>query len=212
MVSSKSSIYRTIKERILSLEYPPRQILNEKALADEFGVSRTPLREVLSRLHQDKLVAIVPRAGTMVTPVEFQALRDVFQTRVEIEGLVGRLAAERVTNDQLQEMRKLQKECKRISAGNNPTRLVGIDIRFREVLTGAANNQILKEISDYLYNLTVRVWYLVFDKQNLPKEVEIEMNEIDQTIKVLTKRDPCEAQQFRRNVIINYVERVKHQF
>jgi len=212
MVSSKSSIYRTVKERILSLEYSPGQILNERALADEFGVSRTPLREVLSRLHQDKLVVIVPRAGTMVTPVEFQALRDVFQTRVEIEGLVGRLAAERVTNDQLQEMRKLQEECKHILADNDRRRLVGIDVRFREVLNGATNNQILKEMSDYLYNLTLRVWYLVFDNQNLSKEVEVEMNEIDQTIKVLTNRDPCEAQQFRRNVIINYVERVKHEF
>jgi DNA-binding GntR family transcriptional regulator len=43
-------IYRTIKDRILFLEYKPGQILNENTLAEEFGVSRTPLREVLSRL------------------------------------------------------------------------------------------------------------------------------------------------------------------
>ena len=208
----KSEIYQKIKERILLLEYAPGEFINEKTLVDEFGISRTPLREVLYKLECDKLVSIVPRAGTMITLVEFQKLRDVFQVRVNIEGLLGSLAAERISNDQLREMQKIEEECKSLSADEDMRQLVNIDIKFREVLNSSANNQILKENSDYLYNLTLRVWYMVFEKNNFSAEVEEEMKEIEKTIKVLSHRDPQEAEKFRRNVIINYVERIKNKF
>jgi DNA-binding GntR family transcriptional regulator len=64
-------IYREIKRRILFLEYEPGQILNENVLAREFGVSRTPMREVLYRLSWEQLARIIARTGTMVTQIEF---------------------------------------------------------------------------------------------------------------------------------------------
>jgi DNA-binding GntR family transcriptional regulator len=208
----KSEIYQKIKERILLLEYAPGEFINEKTLVDEFGISRTPLREVLYRLEYEKLVSIMPRAGTMITLVEFQKLRDVFQVRVNIEGLIGSLAAERISNDQLREMQKIEEECKSLFADKNIKQLINVDIKFREVFNQAANNQILKEISDYLYNQTLRVWYIVFEKNNFSTEVEEEMKEIEKTVEVFSHRDPQEAETFRRNVIINYVERVKNKF
>ena len=207
-----SKICHSIRDRILLLKYAPGQIINEKVLADEFGVSRTPLREVLFRLEWEKLVSIMPRAGAMVTQVEFQKLRDVFQIRVDIEGLVGRLAAERISDDQLEEMREIQEECKDLYANKKPGELVNIDMKFREVLNHATNNAILKEISDYLYNLTLRVWYLIFDKVNWSAEVEQEIDEIEKTIEILSLRDPPKAESYRRSVIIDHVERIKNKF
>lgn len=54
-------IYTQIKDRILYMDYKPGEILNEKSLAEEFGVSRTPLREILTRLEWEKLVRVLPR-------------------------------------------------------------------------------------------------------------------------------------------------------
>jgi len=208
----KSEIYQKIKERILLLEYAPGEFINEKTLVDEFGISRTPLREVLFRLEWDKLVTIMPRAGALVTQIEFQKLRDVFQIRVAIEGLIGRLASERITDDQLREIRNIQEECKNLPADENIRQFMNIDIKFREVLNNSADNPTLKEISDYLYNQTMRVWYMVFEKNNFSTEVKEEMKEIEETIEVLSQKDPQKAEKFRRNVIINYVERVKNKF
>jgi len=80
------------------------------------------------------------------------------------------------------------------------------------MLNNSADNPILKQISDYLYNQTLRVWYMVFEKNNFSAEVEEEMKEIEETIQVLSKRDPQEAEKFRRDIIINYVERIKNKF
>ena len=208
----KYEIYQKIKERILILEYAPGEFINEKTLVDEFGISRTPLREVLFRLEWDKLVTIMPRAGALVTQIEFQKLRDVFQIRVAIEGLIGRLASERITDDHLREIRNIQEECKNLPADENIRQFMNIDIKFREVLNNSADNPTLKEISDYLYNQTMRVWYMVFEKNNFSTEVKEEMKEIEETIEVLSQKDPQKAEKFRRNVIINYVERVKNKF
>ena len=205
-------IYKEIKNRILFMQYAPGQLLNEKVLADEFSVSRTPLREVLYRLEWDKLVTIMPRAGAIVTQIEFQKLRDVFQIRIAIEGLIGRLASERITDDQLREIRNIQEECKNLPADETIRQFMNIDIKFRKVLNNSADNPTLKEISDCLYNQTMRIWYMVFEKNNFSAEVEEEMKEIEKTIEVLSQKDPQKAEAFRRNVIINYMERVKDKF
>ena len=207
-----AEIYQEIKRRILFFEYDPGQFLNEKKLASEFGVSRTPVREVILRLEWEKLVTIMPRAGIMVTKIDFQELRDVYHSRITIEGAVGRLAAKHLTDEHLLEMKNLLTACKKVSGDNSRHQLIKIDMKFRDVLFQAANSPTLRELSDYLYCQTLRIWYLTFDKTNVPTEVETESREIEDTIKVLSKRDPGKAEEFRRKVIINYIERVNKYF
>lgn len=207
-----SKICETIRKRILFLEYQPGQILNEKKLADEFGVSRTPLREIFYRLEWEKLVTITPRAGAIITPVEFQKLRDVFRVRISIEGLIGRLAAERISNGKLEEMREIKAQCESLSPDVDIKQLINIDIKFRELLNNSANNLILKETSDNLYNMTLRAWFMVFDGPDFSVEIDEELKEIEKTIEVLSHRNPQEAEAFKQNVIINYVERIKNKF
>ena len=135
-------IYNQIRNRILFLEYPSGQILNEKVLADEFGVSRTPLREVLCRLEWEKLVRILPRSGTMVTEIDFHKMMSIFQVRLEIEALSGRLAAEMMTPGHLESMEQLEKDCEALSDQRNQKGLAMIDFSLREILYDAGNNLI----------------------------------------------------------------------
>ena len=80
-INKKEKIYRTLLERILYMQYAPGQILNETTLAEEFGTSRGPLRDVLKRLEWKKLVMTMPRLGTQVTEIDFQKIIQVFQIR-----------------------------------------------------------------------------------------------------------------------------------
>ena len=202
------NIYNEIKRRILFFEYPPGDMLNEKGLAVEFGVSRTPVREAFLRLEWDKLVVIMPRAGIMVTRVEFQQLRDIFLIRVPLEGLIGRLAATQITSGQLSDMKVLKARCEKILETNNREELVGVDLDLRGILSTAANNQSLQEVSDHLYCQTQRLWALIFDRAIFPTIVQAEVDEIVQTIEVLTEGAPRKAEEFRRQVIIDHVNRV----
>jgi len=207
-----ADIYQTIRDRILFMEYPPGRILNEKVLAEEFGVSRTPLREVLYRLEWEKLVRIIPRTGTMVTEIEFPKIKNAFQVRFELEGLVGRLAADRISDEQIQQLESLREECASLFPNKSPKDLVDIDFKLRAIVYEAANNVMLQDISDYLYNITVRVWYMVVNKVNWADEVQGLLDEIEATIEAFSKRDPEEVAQVRKGYLIKFVDRIKDLF
>lgn len=87
-VTASEKVYSLIKERILSGEYEPEQMLNEVALSKEFGVSRTPIREALGKLEHEMLVTIYPKHGTIISSVDFGMVHDVFQIRKILEPFI----------------------------------------------------------------------------------------------------------------------------
>ena len=205
-------IYNQIRNRILFLEYQSGLILNEKILADEFGVSRTPLREVLCRLEWEKLVRILPRSGTMVTEIDFHKMMSIFQVRLEIEALAGRLAAETITPSHLESLEQLEKDCKALSDQRNPKGLAMIDSSIRTILYDAGNNQVLREISDQLYSLTFRIWFVIMGHGDWTEEILAVTNDIQVTHSVLSRRNPIEAGETRKSLLLQHVERIKRKF
>lgn len=201
-------IYNTIKGRILNLHYEPGQNLNQKEIAAELGVSQTPIREIFLRLEWEKLVTILPRIGIHVTKIDFKELKEIYRTRILIEGELGRLAAPNISDEQLAEMKKLLGSCKKIRGEQTREKLVELDKMFRDILFSAANCSTLQEISELLYNQTLRVWHLTFDESDAKSEVEMETKEIEKTIASLAKREPYAAEQLRREIIMAWVNRL----
>jgi len=205
-------IYRAILERILFFKYPPGRILNENLLAQEFGVSRTPLREVLNRLEWEQLVNIIPRTGTIVTEIEFQKMTQVFQIRLEIEEMAGRLAAQQVTEDQLEKVDKIKEECKALRDHKSQRALVETDFKFRDILYDAANNPVLKDISQHLYHLTIRLSYILFERGEWEEGVKASLDEYEQVYKALSRRDSVATGSLRREWLRTHIERIKAKF
>jgi len=194
------------------MKYESAQVMNEKALAEEFGVSRTPVREVLLRLQYEKLLEIIPRGGIFVKRIDFQELKDIFLTRILVEGEVAKLATIHINQDQLGEIEKIKKECEKMTNNSNPEELIQIDINFRDVINRASNRPILGEISDYLYYQTLRIWYLVFNKSSFSLEVEQQVQEIEETLEFLRRGDPTFAENGGRKIVINYLNRISKYF
>ncbi|MBU0699220.1 MAG: GntR family transcriptional regulator [Proteobacteria bacterium] len=201
-------IYNTIKQRILNLHYEPGQSLSQKELAAEMGVSQTPIREIFLRLEWEKLVTILPRIGIHVTKIDFKELKEVYRTRIVIEGELGRLAAQNISDEQLAEMKKLLESCKKIKGEQVREKLVELDKKFRDILFSSANCSTLNEISEVLYNQTLRVWHLTFDESDVMSELEMEIKEIESTIALFAKREPNAAQKLRKEIIIAWVDRL----
>jgi DNA-binding GntR family transcriptional regulator len=206
-----NKIYQTIKSRILCLDYAPGCILNEKVLAKEFGVSRTPLREVLNRLEWDQLVRVLPRTGTMVAEIEFQQIMNTFQVRLGIEEMIGKLAAEHISEEQLQQLATLQQQCGKLLDKKDKVGLMAIDRELRNILNDSTNNPVLKNISEALYDLTVRLWYAVLDKGDWQEEVQSVFDEIGQTITVL-KDSGEKFGTLRRELLNEHIERIRQKF
>lgn len=207
-----TDIYSELKKRILFFEYEPGQMLNEKTMAAEFGVSRTPIREVLLKLEWEKLVTIIPRAGIMVSKVEFQQLREVFQTRAPLEGLLARLATIQMTDNHITRLEEVREMCRQILTNRSRRALLEVDMMFRNIIHEAANNVSLREVSDYLYYQTQRLWHLIFDKTNFDILVEEEIDYMYKTIEIFKKGDADEAGKYREEVIYTALNRVRNIF
>ena len=86
--SLKDKAYSIIKERILTGKYESGIMLNEVALSEELGISRTPIREALNDLEHEMLVKVLPKKGTQVCGIDFEVVRDLFQVRILIEPFI----------------------------------------------------------------------------------------------------------------------------
>lgn len=205
-------IYNKLKQRILYFEYAPGEILNEKQIAVEFNVSRTPVREALLRLEWEKLVTIIPRAGIIVSKVEFHQLREVFQTRAPLEGLLARLAAAAIQEHHFTQLEAIKDECISILDNRSRKSLLEVDMKFRQVLHDVTNNDSLRETSDYLYYQTQRLWHLIFDKMDFSLLVEDEIEYMRRSIAIFREKDIDKAEKYRKEVIFSDLNRVRNIF
>ena len=88
-----SWLYREIRDRIATCAIPPNALLVESRLAQEYGVSRTPVREALSLLGREGIVQVLPRVGYRVVPIAIQDVHDIYDLRVLMEGEAAAMAA-----------------------------------------------------------------------------------------------------------------------
>lgn len=205
-------IYQTIRNRILFLEYEPGQILNEQQLAKEFEVSRTPLREVLSRLEWEHLVRILPRTGTMIAEIELNKIMNVFQIRVSIEEMVGKMAAENFGAARLERLRQLHLACGRIMNHRDRRALTDIEFELRALFHEAAGNPFLTEMSERLYAITFRLWYLNMDRGDWQKEVRSVEEDLEILPDIMIKGDPLEVGRVRHAQLMKHLERIRSKF
>jgi len=151
-------VYEEIKKRILRGIYQPGSVLVEKEIADEFGISRTPVRLIMVRLEAVGLVRIVPHRGIYVAEMTLQLFRDLFEVRKCLIGLSGRLAAERICPE---ELHKLSLLADRAKEEKDRTRLQELDMEFHELLDRSTQNTILAETLEVLRNQMTRIWSIV---------------------------------------------------
>ena len=128
--SLRGKVFHTIRENILSGRYKYQEELRESTLGKELGVSRTPVREALRQLELEGLVTIVPNKGAYVNGITAQDVEVIYQMRSRLEGLCARMACERITREQLDEMEEVILLSKFHEKKGNDDQLVELDSRF----------------------------------------------------------------------------------
>ena len=103
-------VFENLRTAILDGNLKAGQRLMEVQLAEQLGVSRTPIREAIRKLELEGLVVMLPRKGAYVANMSFKDLIDVLEVRASLEGLAGSLAAERRRDEDIEELEKLSKE------------------------------------------------------------------------------------------------------
>lgn len=109
-VSLKQQAYQTIRTKILNCEYAPNSYLNEEQLCKEINVSRTPIRDALSRLEQENLIKILPKKGVVVAPLNINEINMIYETRILLEPYILATYGNRIDDNHFNELKNIISE------------------------------------------------------------------------------------------------------
>lgn len=147
---SKETCIEDLRQRILSTELAPGSPLDEVSLASRYGVSRTPMREVLQRLAGEGYVSLQENRGAKVASMDLGQMRIFFQTAPMIYATIGRLAAENRTPEQLDRLRAAQDTFRKATAAGDTGATALANHRFHAIVGEMAANSYLSAALDRL--------------------------------------------------------------
>jgi DNA-binding GntR family transcriptional regulator len=159
--------YEAIRELIITLELEPGSVINERELIERIGIGRTPVREALRRLAQERLVEVYPRRGMFVTGVDVRELARLSEVRTVLEAEAARLAAERATDAERAELRALIAE---IGGDLDDRDLMELDERIHHAIYRCSHNDLLEDTLEQYYTLALRIWMIALDRQHELKD------------------------------------------
>jgi DNA-binding GntR family transcriptional regulator len=162
--SQSEEAYLRILDMIVSLDLAPGSVVHEARLREDLAIGRTPIREALQRLAHEKLVRSVPHRGTFVTDVNITDLARITEVRVVLEAHAAKLAAERATSADREAIGELLAT---LEAGGAPDQrgLMRLDQQIHRRVYRAARNSYLESTLERYFNLSLRLWFLVLDRE-----------------------------------------------
>lgn len=182
---TQEQIHRELRQRITLLDLPPGTRLREEHLAAEFGVSRTPIRQVLDRLEFEGLAESTEGAGSRVSTIDMKALRDVWAVRVKIGALVSDFVRLPASEAAIAEVRALRSDLTTIKKRPTVRDLGAAYNRYHEAMLSIVDNVALTRIQDLLYVQTARMWMLFLPEMDLQAEIDIMAAEVNETLEAL---------------------------
>lgn len=155
-------VFNTLRKAILRGELTPGERLMEIQLANKLGVSRTPIREAIRKLELEGLVLMIPRKGAEVAQITEKNMQDVLEVRKALEELSVQLACERITPEQVEEMKMAAEDFRKVLKSGDVTKIAEADVKFHDIIFAATNNQrlitLLNNLREQMYRF--RVEYL----------------------------------------------------
>lgn len=194
---SRHDIHAELRERIILLDLPPGSRLREEQLADQFGVSRTPIRQVLDRLEFEGLVEQGDGRGARVSSLDPKELRDIWAMRLRIAQMVSDFTRLPSGQDTLDRLNEIRTQLAKLKTSHDIRRLGALYNRYHEVMLTLIGNAALVRIYDLLYVQTARVWMQFLPEMDLESEIDIMAEEVGETMAALAEGSVIEMAEVR---------------
>ncbi len=182
----REKVYRLLKEAILTGKLLPGQYYTEIQIAETLEISRTPVREAVNDLINDKLLVAVPRRGVKVREFSETEVEQVFMLRRVIEGEVLNKVVKTITNDCLIQLKRILQEQKEAVEEQNRIQFIQLDQRFHNRLMEIAGYKLVQEMVNYLHNITRLIGHQAILVDGRMDEVIKEHQEI---VKAIEEKD-----------------------
>ena len=133
-------VCETLRDAVRRGVLKPGERLMEIQLAEELGVSRTPVREAIRKLEMEGYVIMMPRRGTYIADLSIRDINEVFEIRTSLESLASGLAAERITEDELEKLQRLLVQIGTHIKSGDMESIVRTDTEFHDLLYQTSRN------------------------------------------------------------------------
>lgn len=154
--SLKTKVYKSLRLDIVSGKLTGGTRITETAVAERLNVSRTPVREALQKLAQEKFLIAIPKAGYIVEDLSDNEIQDLFTTRMEIEQLAIQKAVQHITVDELKTLDDNLEQTKACIKARESFKITELDIAFHTIIYKAARSKSLFRVCKNLSDLTIR--------------------------------------------------------
>ena len=188
---SRKQIFEKIRQDIIDGKYKKGDSLVEQKLAEEFGVSRTPVREAMRQLELDGLVESIPNRGVFVYGITNEDIEDIYQIRRRIEGLAAFWAVKRITEEEMKELQNIYDLMEFYTAKGNIDQVAELNTRFHEVIFKAAKSKFLKKT---LINFQVYIQWARHTSIKVEGRAQAALQEHKAIVEAFHKRDEKSAE------------------
>jgi DNA-binding GntR family transcriptional regulator len=186
-----AAIFQHIGRAIVEGRLRPNQRLVEMQLCEEFGCSRSPLREAIRMLAAEGLVTLTPRRGARVADLTPKTLRDVFEVRLLLEGLAARLAAEHRSQREVAELKAMNASMRRAVATGDLNLFFALNTAFHQAVARIGGNTYLAALQETAANRSfLPLFMFLSDARHLSAAVEAH----ETILRAIEQSDPAAAE------------------
>lgn len=198
--------YRAIEERIVRLELAPGRLISESSLSRQLRIGRTPIREALQRLAQERMVIIMPRRGIFVAEIDVATQLRLLELRRVLERLLARSAARRATVAERERFRVLAGAMQAAAKKDDDVTFLRLDREFNLLFAAAARNEFASSAIGLVSGLARRFWYLHYRQiADLPLAARLHAD-----VALAIAADDMNAAEAASEALLDYIEAFTH--
>ena len=144
-LSLANQVYDAIEQNILNGVYASGEIISESKLSEELGVSRTPVREAMARLENERLIGITP-SGTVVLGITDRDVRDMFEVKLHLEPIVSVMASQNISQEALAKLKDIIDQQEFYASKHNTERIRNLNTEFHDLIYSECGSPVFQSI------------------------------------------------------------------
>jgi DNA-binding GntR family transcriptional regulator len=185
--SAAAAAYEQLRRMIVTLALPPGSALTEPSLVHRIGIGRTPVREALRRLADERLVVIFPRRGMIVAHLGLTEIQQMFEARLLVEGELAKLAAERATAEEVARLNQINDVVHAARDAASFSAFLMADQQLHRAISGCGRNVHLADCAGRLLTLSDWLWHAQMARYGIQAS---DYGSHDPIVAAITRRDP----------------------
>jgi len=199
-------VYRILKVRIIKGDLKPGKKILEINIAEQLGVSRTPVREAIKGLAAEGLVKMIPNQGAVIINVSIEDLQEVLQIRRVLEGLAVSIAAEKISKEETKKLEKITKKMSICISKNDIVAYSKLNAEFHNLILHVCGNKRLMKICNNLSSSDHR--FRIRSLRDNPERLKYSLQEHQEIMEALNRRNSEQADKLSQKHINNVLKNI----